>query len=195
MYPRTLAEDEQITKSEVKVYDAVRDELPDEWEAFHSVSWVARDHAEGSDDGEIDMVLVHPDHAVICLEVKGYGIECIGGKWSRVHDGERTPIKDPFRQALDHKYDLVRKLEETDPTFAKNLAVDHAISFPMVTIHQLALASDAPREILLDRKDLKDATGGGRAGSRVPRGLARQARRARRGQEPISSASCSPPTS
>ena len=48
MYPRTLAEDE-ITKSEVKVYEAVRDGLPDEWEAFHSVGWVARDHAEGSE--------------------------------------------------------------------------------------------------------------------------------------------------
>lgn len=156
MYPRTLAEGEQITKSEVKVYNAVRDGLPVEWEAFHSVGWVARDHAEGSDDGEIDMVLVHPEHAVLCVEVKGYGVECIGGNWSRLKDGQRTPMEDPFKQAVDHKYDLLRKIKKADPKLAKGLAVDHLLSFPMITIHQLVLAPDAPREIILDRNDLKE---------------------------------------
>ena len=89
MYPRTLAPDERITDSEVKVFDAIRDGLPDEWDAYHSVGWVARDHAEGSEEGEIDMVLVHPEEGVLCVEVKGYGIECIGGEWHRLHKGER----------------------------------------------------------------------------------------------------------
>lgn len=156
MYPRTLAEDERITKSEVKVYEAVRDGLPDDWDAFHSVGWVARDHAEGSDDGEIDMVLVHPDEGVVCVEVKGQGVECIGGKWFRTYEGEREKTKDPFKQALDHTHDLRRKIKEADKKLAKRLAIDHLVAFPMVTIHQLALAPDAPREILVDRSDLKD---------------------------------------
>ena len=57
MFPRTLNPDERITKSEVQIFDALEVGLPDEWHVFHSVGWIARDHAEGATDGEIDLML------------------------------------------------------------------------------------------------------------------------------------------
>jgi hypothetical protein len=155
MYPKTLVADEQ-NPSEVKVFASLRDGLSDEWEVFHSVSWMIRDHAEGSKDGEIDFVLCHPDEGILCLEVKGSGIECRHGEWSRLADGKRERIKDPFKQALDHTYALRRKIEEQKEWKASNLFIAHALAFPQVTVHQLALAPDAPAEILIDRNDLKD---------------------------------------
>ncbi len=61
MYPRTLIASEVKSDAEKRVFAALRDGLDDDWEAFHSVSWMMRDPAEGSADGEIDFVLCHPD--------------------------------------------------------------------------------------------------------------------------------------
>jgi hypothetical protein len=156
MFPRTLNPDDGITKSEVQVFDALEAGLPDEWHVFHSVGWMARDHAEGAQDGEIDFVLGHPDEGIVCLEVKGSGVECIGGSWYRTYKGDRESMKDPFRQALDHRYALERKLAERDGKLPKDLFIVHALAFPTVTVHGLTLPPDAPQEILLDRHDLKD---------------------------------------
>ena len=46
MYPRTLIEDEVESDGEKRVFAMLRDGLPDEWEAYHSVSWMMSDPAE-----------------------------------------------------------------------------------------------------------------------------------------------------
>ena len=89
MYPQTLLDSELKSKAEGRVFDALRDGLDDAWEAFHSVGWMTRDHAEGANDGEIDFVLAHPESAIICLEVKGGGLEC----------SSRRVVPDQGRQA------------------------------------------------------------------------------------------------
>jgi hypothetical protein len=73
-----------------------------------------------------------------------------------VRDGQRERIKDPFTQALDHRYDLQRKIDGLDGWRGSELLIVHAVALPDVTIHQLVLAPDAPREILLDRVDVRD---------------------------------------
>src|SRR4051794_28337666 len=99
IYPPEITEQE-VTRSERRVFEALRDGLSDDWEVFHSVSWVSRDHAEGASDGEIDFVLCHPERAIVALEVKGKGIESVHGSWRRIErDGRRVGIKDPFKQA------------------------------------------------------------------------------------------------
>src|SRR4051794_29229622 len=105
MYPRTLRAGDGHTPSEEKVFGALRDGLSDAWHVFHSVAWIERDAAEGAGDGEIDFVMGHAEHGIVCLEVKGSGVECRHGEWSRLdRGGRRERIKDPFRQALDHRY-------------------------------------------------------------------------------------------
>ena len=156
MYPRTLLRGEAKSEAEVKVFRALRDQLDDEWEAYHSVSWMMRDHAEGAEDGEVDFVLCHPERGIVCLEVKGGGIECRHGEWFRVLDGERTRVPDPFTQALDHRYALKRKIAEQDGWQDHELFIAHALVFPDITVHELVLAPDAPAEIILDRHDMGD---------------------------------------
>ena len=157
MYPRRLNPADGHTPSEAKVFDALRDGLPDDWHVFHSVAWVARDPAEGARDGEIDFVLAHPSLGILCLEVKGAGIECRHGEWYRVErDGEAKKIADPFWQALQHRYALERKIDEVDGWRGKDLFIGHCVCFPQITIHQLMLAPDAPRELLIDRTELTE---------------------------------------
>lgn len=156
MYPRTLLEADVKSKAEIKVFDRLRDRLPDEWEAYHSVSWIVRDHAEGSKDGEIDFVLCHPEQGILCLEVKGGGIECEYGEWHRSVDGKRERMKDPFTQAIDHAYGLRRKIAEVDGWKKGKLFITHALAFPDITVHELAMAPDAPAEIIIDRNGVEE---------------------------------------
>ena len=159
MYPRELLAGESKSWGEEKVFAALRDGLPDDWEAFHSASWIAADPGKGAVDGEIDFVLCHPDQAIVCLEVKGGSVECRAGEWSTIRDGRRERMKDPFTQALDHRYDLQRKIDTIDGWRGNELLIVHAIALPDVTVHQLVLAPDAPREILLDRIDVREGIG------------------------------------
>ena len=56
-FPRTLLELDLKSKAERKVFEALRDQLSDEWSVFHSASVIYRDHAQGARDDEGDFVL------------------------------------------------------------------------------------------------------------------------------------------
>src|SRR5918998_789027 len=96
MFPRRLLEDEVKSRGEITVFRALEAALPDDWEVFHSVGWVRRDSGSGAEDGEIDFVVAHPDHGILCLEVKGGDIECRHGEWLRRKDSTWERARDPF---------------------------------------------------------------------------------------------------
>ncbi len=156
LFPRTLIADQVKSKAEVKVFAALGEALDEEWDVYHSVSWMIRDHAQGSKDGEIDFVLCHPEWGIICLEVKGGGLECRHGEWFRVAGGGRERMKDPFVQALDHRYDLERKIAEQDGWKHRKLFIGHALAFPDISVHKLVLSPDAPPEIVIDRHGMAE---------------------------------------
>ena len=150
MYPRSLLADDVKSAGEVKVFDLLADRLDDDWHVFHSVSWVRRDKHDGAVDGEIDFVLAHPHHGIVVLEVKGGNLDCRYGEWSRQVDGGCERMKDPFQQALDHRYDLQRLVARQD------WLIVQCVALPDVPVPKLQLAPDAPRELLLDRHDVED---------------------------------------
>ena len=91
------------------------------------------------------------------LEVKGGGLDCRYGEWSRVgRDGRIERMPDPFQQALDHRYSLQRKIDEVDGWRGRDLFIAHAVAFPDISVHELVLAPDAPPEIVLDRSAVRD---------------------------------------
>ena len=113
MYPRTLLEDEVESAGEKRVFEALRDGLPDDWEVFHSVSWMMRDPAEGANDGEIDFVLCHPEQGILCLEVKGGGHRVPARRVVPARaTGSASGSRIRSQQALDHRYALERKLDD-----------------------------------------------------------------------------------
>ena len=87
MYPRTLYDPDVKSEAEKKVFAALEAALDDEWRVFHSAAWATLT-AEGAKDDEIDFVLLHPDKAVLVLEVKGGGLECQHGAWYRIEKGK-----------------------------------------------------------------------------------------------------------
>lgn len=159
MFPRTLLDIDVKSTAERRVFDELRDQLSDEWNVFHSASLVFRDPATGAKDGESDFVIAHPDRGIISLEVKGGGIECRHGEWFRLKGGTRERMIDPFGQALDHRYELGRKLEEIDGWEHHSVLLVHAVAFPDISVHKLVLAPDAPADLVIDREDCKDMAG------------------------------------
>lgn len=154
MYPRTLFEPDLKSAAEGKVFNALEAGLDGEWEVFHSAAWLVRDKSQGSSDGEIDFVIVHPERGVLCLEVKGGGIECRHGEWYGIHSGKRERIKDPFAQAVDHTYALRRKIGGMPAKGGGELLVGHAVALADISVHKLVLAPDAPPELIIDRNQM-----------------------------------------
>ena len=154
MYPRKLYEPDLKSKAEKRVFAALEDALDDGWDVFHSAGWMLRSKEEGAFDGEIDFVLCHPEQPIICLEVKGGGIECNHGQWYGIHDGKREQIKDPFQQAIDHRYALDKKLGGMPGKGGGKLAIGHAVAFPDIPVHKLVLAPDAPNELIIDKNEV-----------------------------------------
>jgi hypothetical protein len=156
MCPREIWAPDLKSPGERKVFEALRDGLSDEWQVYHAVGWVVRDPAEGALDGEIDFVLCHPARGVLCLEVKGGSVECHYGAWHRHGDDGRVRMDDPFLQALDHRYALARFLKARGLADAKGWLIAHAVAFPDITVHELALPPNAPPEIVIDRAGLRE---------------------------------------
>ena len=149
--------------------------------AFHSVSWLLRDPGEGAKDGEIDFVLATPTEPIVCLEVKGGKLACDHGQWKRYATAEWERAKDPFTQALDHRYNLSRLIDTVDGWRGRDLLIVHAVAFPDMTV-QAALAPDGPREILIDSGDMRALPRRSSACSPTTRGRARSAGRPARGR-------------
>jgi len=147
MHPQDLDGDEPGSGAERAVFCAIRDRLPEPWEAFHGTGLTERDHATGARDGEIDFVLAHPDVGIFCLEVKGGGVECRDGAWYRTrHDGPDKRMRDPFEQAKDQRHALKRLISAAGSGVrGEDLLMGHAVAFPYATVHALGPGLNAPR--------------------------------------------------
>ena len=157
-FPRTLLEEDLKSKAERKVFEALRDQLPDEWSVFHSASVIYRDHAQGARDDEGDFVLCHPDRGIICLEVKGGGLECQHGAFYRLPAGggraSACPTRSPGRSIIATRCSA--RSPRSMVGWTGSLFIVHALAFPDISVHKLVLGPDAPPEIVADRNDLSD---------------------------------------
>lgn len=127
--------------------------LDDEWHVFHSVTWQSmRGGRQG--DGEADFLLLHARHGAIVLEVKGGRVEVTAGKWSSTDRHGRThTIKNPFEQAKDSKYALLRYFRSLDPRLG-GVPICHGVVFPDGSVGS-GIGAYGPRELIIDRADLR----------------------------------------
>lgn len=136
--------------SERKVWQAFGS-LDSEWHVFHSVAWQAP-RAGRQGDGEADFVLLHPQHGLVVVEVKGGRVEVEDGRWSTIDRmGIKHSIKDPFRQATDSKHALVRYLRDVRD-LGDVPPVTHAVAFPDVILE--SGIGMQPRQVVIDSRDL-----------------------------------------
>lgn len=76
-----------------------------EWVALHSLGLSRRGRKPY---GEIDFVVLIPNHGVVCLEVKGGRIACINGRWETTDRSGKTEAltRSPFLQAREGMFAL-----------------------------------------------------------------------------------------
>ncbi|MGO8061458.1 NERD domain-containing protein [Rhizobium johnstonii] len=135
--------------SEVKVYRALK-LLGDAWTVIHSVGWLGQ-RGNRIGDGEADFVLIHRDHGIVVIEVKGGGVNVEHGRWSSIDRyGHAHPIKNPYEQALESKVTLHKWLKDQ-----RGLPVPtcHVVALP--DIHTVAeIGPAAPVTITISARDL-----------------------------------------
>src|SRR4051794_11579141 len=161
MFPASLYPDDTRSRAEVKVYDAFRDQLGDDWDVFHSTSWTVRRGEKGSWDGEIDFVVSHSDHGFLCVEVKGGAVRFTSdGRCERKEKGSWVPYgTDPFDQAVGHTHALRRLINEMPGWRERRPLIGHAVSFPNISVGPIRMPPRAPRQIIIDRNDVREIEG------------------------------------
>ena len=142
--------------AERRLYEMFRAQLSVEWTVFHHVPWQIRDLRGDARDGEADFVIVHPEHGILVLEVKGGSIRYDGesGRWY----SNTYQIKDPFDQVRDCMYSLLRVLQEQPYWHSRWVTIGYAVAFPDVVVAQHMLRPDAPRNIILDMNQARNVT-------------------------------------
>ncbi|MBE3602866.1 NERD domain-containing protein [bacterium] len=92
------------SKTEIAVYNALKESLPSGWYAWHSLRLMDDDGTFG----EGDFVIANPDRGLLVLEVKGGSIEQRDGRWFQ----NGAPMKiDPLAQAHRFVRKLIHRLE------------------------------------------------------------------------------------
>jgi len=152
--------EEGISSAEIKFYESCTS-LQGEYHVFHSVGWISRTEG-GARDGEADFLICHPDRGFLVVEVKGGRIRAdyTTGEWSSVdRNGREYKIKDPFRQSMNGKFNVLSKLREHRDWARlglKKILTGHAAFFPDVDDGRALKGPNAPTEIIGDRSDLAD---------------------------------------
>ncbi len=152
------------------VEQRLRQALPPEYRLYPNVAWTGPMRDRGpAEDGEADIVIAHPEHGLLVLEVKAGEPSRDGqGRW---WIGPIALDRSPFEQAMRNQKQLVRKLvslpgwpSERGSDHRPEPLAGHGVAFPGVDLASLPrghvlLGPDAPPEIVLDATALETPEG------------------------------------
>src|SRR5574341_2261866 len=158
MYPNQLNPDTR-SNAERMLYEALRDQLENDYVVFHSAAWLLQDKHGRPRDGEADFVIAHPQHGILVMEAKGGIIHFSSDtrQWSSTDPhGQTHDIKDPFGQAGYSKHALREHLDRKIQRPGRRINIGHAVAFPDVTVPETWLGPDKPYQIILDQVGLAD---------------------------------------
>jgi hypothetical protein len=130
------------------VWEALRDQLPDDAALFHSLQL-----QEQGREFEADLVVAWPDVGVAVLEVKGGRVGYLDGRWTQGDRNGSHPISDPVVQAQDAKHALSRYLGHHDGDLAR-ARFAHLVAFPYTEVPRAWATPGCPRELVIDATDI-----------------------------------------
>lgn len=142
------------SNGERKVYEGLRDKLPEDWVVIHSYRWLKVNPLEGrKHQGEGDFVLFHPDYGILVIEVKGGNIAYENGSWTTTDFYNKVhTIQDPAKQADDTKFEILRRLKRDNIKYCNTW---HAVWFPdMETLTEKELPASLSEAITFTKEDL-----------------------------------------
>lgn len=165
MYPQRLPASCK-SEAERRLFHLLQDHLPNGYTVIWSIDWTMAQPANyggGARESEIDFLVLHPDRGILVLEVKGGGVGYDGSlhEWFTIdRNNVRSPIKDPFEQARNGKYTLIRELtqqvlQEWLRQACRHGVFGHAVVFPDIYADRVANRPTRPEDILLDRRDMQ----------------------------------------
>lgn len=159
-YPPTWTEPRDRRSAEKQVFLALHDQcshLP--LTLLHSTAFLTHNRKPiRFPYHQLDLLLIHPDHGLLSIEVKGgANLRIDRGQWFIIgHDGKEYRLNlPPQEQANDAIRELHRELAQAIPglpTAAKCVA--YAVCFPGMTIDR-DLGLSLPRDLILDQADLE----------------------------------------
>jgi len=140
----------------------LREALPAPYRLYPNVRWLAKPGPNApARDGETDLLVVHPEHGLLVVEVKGGQIRRDGqGRW---FSGDHPPKVPPFEQAEKSKHTLRDKLTSLRdwPGQRDDLRMGHAVAFPDVSVRgvgrKVELGADTDLALVIDAADLQSA--------------------------------------
>ena len=141
-------------RAESKVFAALV-LLPAPWQFFETVEWRTL-QKYGESVGEADVVVFHPHHGLVVLEVKAGAVDVREGAWFYASGLQMK--QSPFSQARRNRYALADKLcQRLGRDVVDGLTLTHAAWFPDVVWRAVVPTADAPsRAFVLDRSTLAD---------------------------------------
>jgi Nuclease-related domain/UvrD-like helicase C-terminal domain/PhoH-like protein len=138
-------------RGERAVWDVLRDQLPGEAVLFHGLRLQERQR-----EYEADLVVLFPGAGWAVIEVKGGDVRRHQGNWEQRQQGVWQQI-DPVGQAQDCRHVLQRYLARHGSQAEHSRAV-HLVALPDREVDDDFEAPGLPRQLLIDRQDLKQAT-------------------------------------
>lgn len=148
MYPPHPSE-RTTSSAEIRVFDWIRDDLPDDWRALHSLGLKSHRRKPWA---EIDFVLIGPP-GIFCLEIKGGRVSRGDGVW-RFTDRNNvvsTKSEGPFDQVAGAAGALRQYMLKRLPG-TRNLVVGYGVMMPDIEFNQNG--PDILQEVLFDKRDL-----------------------------------------
>jgi hypothetical protein len=135
-------------RGERTVWEALRDQLPDDAVLFHGLRLQERRH-----EYEADLVVLIPGSGWAVIEVKGGDVRRQDGVWEQRQKGIWHRIN-PVAQAQDCRHVLQRSLARYASQAEHSRAV-HLVALPDRDAGADFEAPELPRALLIDRQDLK----------------------------------------
>src|SRR5215470_10327870 len=119
--------------AEYAVFEALVDDLPDDWLVVHRARWIAGPAQGWHSDGACDFVIAHPERGLLVLDVAGghVGTDAATGRWTSTDArGVAHEIQDPYGRAMRAKYALERHLKSHPRWKGRSVPIGHAVALP-----------------------------------------------------------------
>jgi RecA/RadA recombinase len=161
MFPTTLPDyvlSDPYREAEIEVYDALRDDVSDEFVCYYSRPWLGLDKHGFERDGEADFLIAHPRLGLLVVEVKGGGVSRQEGSevWTSTNRHKiKNVIKDPVQQAVKSKHEILRKLKEQHGWGRRFITLRHGVILPDSRRPAHDLGPNMPLRIFLFAGEMK----------------------------------------
>ena len=156
MYPKDIAQ-YAPTDSEQIVFYELKNQLPDSFEVFYSVSWTLNRNVK-KEKSEADFVVVSPDYGYLCLEVKGGdGIRVEDNEWTLIDHihGDRKLPRSPYEQVEASMYFFKK-------SYSNEYSIDYqgiygaGVIFPFYSVNNIEQLSNRPEVCTIDCVGMND---------------------------------------